>query len=226
MEESVKFGIVAACNHPQVDMKKVNYSKKGYAAAPWNVITYCECHDNNTLWDKLSLSCTGASKEELIKMHTLALTIVLTSQGIPFLHAGTEFLRNKKGLENSFNAGDSINAIDWKMKNTNKDVNDYVVALIKMRKEHPAFRLTSNEQIKNCIRFEDKLPEGVIAYTINGAAVKDKWKKIFIAFNGSSQDKLINGQPGRWKQAFSKAAVEKNTQLSVPAFSALILYME
>jgi len=72
------------------------------------------------------------------EMHKLALSIVLTSQGISFLHAGTEFLRSKKGNENSYN-GDSISAIVWSLKIKNKDVFDYVKALIKIRKEHPAF---------------------------------------------------------------------------------------
>jgi len=105
LDESVKFGIVAACHHPQIDYTKVNYSHAPYASAPSQVISYCECHDNNTLWDKLGLSCPGASMEEREKMQRLALTIVLTAQGIPFLSEGTEFLRSKKGVDNSYNSG-------------------------------------------------------------------------------------------------------------------------
>jgi pullulanase len=202
MEESVKFGIVAASNHPQVDLSKVNYSKKAYSAAPWNVITYCECHDNNTLWDKLSLSCKDATKEDLVKMHQLALTIVLTSQGIPFLHAGTEFLRNKKGVENSFNAGDSINHIDWSMKSENKEVNEHVKSLIALRKAHPAFRMTTNLLIKKNIKFDENAVAGTIAYTINGAALKDSWKKIFVAFNGTNDKKQVKLPPGSWRSAY------------------------
>ena len=79
--------------------------------------------------------------------------MVLTSQGISFLHAGTEFLRTKKGNENSYNAGDSINAIDWSLKTKNKDVFDYVKALIKMRKEHPAFRMRTGKEVADHIVF-------------------------------------------------------------------------
>jgi len=228
MEESVKFGIVAACDHPQVDVNKVNYSKKNYAAAPWNVITYCECHDNNTLWDKLSMSCPDASKEELVKMHKLALTIVLTSQGIPFLHAGTEFLRNKKGVENSFNAGDSINAINWSMKKENYGVYEYVAALIKMRKEHPAFRLLTDEQVKKCIRFDKRAPAGTIAYTINGSAAKDKWKKIFIAFNGNKDFKNIKLPPGQWQTALNGGGFNKpiSGNLNLSGYSSMIVYQQ
>src|SRR5205085_1654926 len=84
MEESIKFGVVASCKHPQVDYTKVNYSKAPYAAEPYQVISYCECHDNHTLWDKLSISAADASEEDRKKMHKLALAITLTSQGISF----------------------------------------------------------------------------------------------------------------------------------------------
>lgn len=226
MEESVKFGVVAECNHPQVDMKKVNYSKKAYSKAPWNVIAYCECHDNNTLWDKLFLSCPGASRMELIQMHKLALTIVLTSQGIPFLHAGTEFLRDKNEVENSFNAGDSINAIDWTMKQQNKDVVEYIKSLIRLRKDHPAFRMTNNEQIKNLIHFDGGVMPGVIAFTINGAAVKDKWKKIFVVYNGNAIFTNIKFPKGEWRNAFGGGDKPVSGNLNIPAFSSLIIYQE
>ena len=100
MEESIKFGVVAACKHPQVNYNKVNYSKQPYAAEPYNTISYCECHDNHVLWDKLAISTKNITEAERKQMHKLALAIVLTSQGISFLHAGTEFLRTKKGNEN------------------------------------------------------------------------------------------------------------------------------
>ena len=228
MEESVKFGIVAATGHPQIDLSKVNYSKEAYSKAPWNVITYCECHDNNILWDKLLLSCPNASKEDLIKMQHLALTIVLTSQGIPFLHAGAEFLRNKNGVENSYNAGDSINKIDWGFKSENSSTYQLVQRLIKLRKAHPAFRMTSNAAIKNNIRFDENCPDGTIVYTINGEAVKDKWKSIFVAFNGNGEQKLVSLPVGKWSTATDKNSVLKmmSGKLALDKYSAVILYRE
>ena len=144
------------------------------------MVSYSECHDNHVLWDKLAISAPEASIAQRTEMHKLALTIVLTSQGISFLHAGTEFLRSKNGVENSFQSGDSINAINWNLKSENKAVFEYVQALIKMRKAHPAFRMTSAADISRNIFFQEKLPPQVVAYTINGAGVKDKWKKIFV----------------------------------------------
>ncbi len=228
MEESVKFGIVAASNHPQVDMEKVNYSKKAYSAAPWNIITYCECHDNNVLWDRLTMSCPDAGREELVKMQELALTIVLTAQGIPFLHAGTEFLRTKKGVENSYNVGDSINAIDWSFKKENLTTNNYIKQLIQMRRAHPAFRMTSNVEIKKNIHFDEKAVKGTIVYSINGAALKDSWKKIIVAFNGNKKEQIISLPTGNWKQTInaSKKQQAVSGKVTVEGISAAVFYQE
>ena len=226
MEESIKFGIVAAGKHPQVDYSKVNYSKEPYTAAPGNVITYAECHDNNTLWDKLLLSYPDATKTNLEKMQQLALTIILTSQGIPFLHAGTEFLRSKKGIENSYNSSDSINAIDWDLKKENLAFTKYVEALIKIRKAHPAFRMTTAEQVRQNLSFYKPAPDGTVVYTINGAALQDNWKKIWISFNGSNEEKKLNLPDGKWKTGIDTEGKqgEYSGMFHAKKYSAVILY--
>ena len=225
MEESIKFGIAAACDHPQIDYSKDNYSKHAFAANPGNAITYCECHDNNTLWDKLALSRPDASIEERKKMHQLALTIVLTSQGIPFLHAGTEFLRSKNGVENSYNAGDSINALRWSLKKENLDVVNYVKQLIKMRKNHPAFRMTDAKQVAQNILFDNNAPHGTVAYTLDGAALHDSWKKIFIAFNGSDAEKKIDLTHADWHTAINTGVTIKPGKVHLEKYSAVVLYL-
>jgi len=229
MEESIKFGIAASCKHPQVNYSKVNYSKKPYAAQPGNTITYCECHDNHVLWDKLAISAKGATEQERTEMQKLALSIVLTSQGITFLHAGTEFLRSKKGEENSYKSPDSINAIDWSLKTKNKYVFDYVKALIKMRKEHPAFRMTTAKQIAENINFMKGMPPGLIVYTINGEKAGDKWKKIFVAFNGSGKEISIAAQPGNYRvfvsgNMLSETIGGKEGYWRIDPYSCSILY--
>ena len=201
MEETIKFGVVASTKHPQVDYSKVNYSKAAYAAQPHQTISYCECHDNHVLWDKIGISAGGISEAERKEMYKLAHSIVLTSQGISFLHAGTEFLRSKQGNENSFNAGDGINAIDWSLKAKNKEAYDYVKGLIAIRKKHPAFRMTDARQIVANLIFVTNPPEGIVAYSINGAAVKDSWKKIFVVYNGSGSQQSIKLPSGSWKAA-------------------------
>jgi pullulanase len=108
--------------------------------------------------------------------------------------------------------------------------------LIRIRREHPAFRMTTTEQIAKNLVFIDKLPPGVIAYTINGAAVNDKWKKILVLLNGN-KDKIGYTVPeGNWRAALendmpagnnqpaarSKAITEKD--ITLPAFSCTIFY--
>ncbi len=198
-EESIKFGIVAAVRHPQVNYSKVNYSSAPYAEDPYQTITYAECHDNHALWDRLALSASQATEEEREAMHKLALAIVLTSQGIPFLHAGTEFLRTKKGVENSFESPDSINQIDWNLKDVNRDVTAYVQHLIRLRKEHPAFRMRDGESIAAHLRFVEDMPAHVVAYIMDGAAVGDSWNKIMVLLNGSNEPITVPHPPGSWQ---------------------------
>ena len=77
MEESVKFGVVAATQHPQINYEKVNYSNEPWAAQPNQAISYLSCHDNHTLWDRLINSQPDANETERIKMAILANTVVL-----------------------------------------------------------------------------------------------------------------------------------------------------
>ncbi len=229
MEESIRFGLTAACPHPQVNYSQVNYSKAPYSAQPYNTVSYCECHDNHVLWDKLAISASTATTEERKQMHKLALSIVLTSQGISFLHAGTEFLRTKQGIENSFNAGDSINAIDWNLKTVNKDVVNYVKSLIAMRRQHPAFRMTRAEDIAQNIHFRNNAPEGTVIYELNGAAVGDSWSKITVVFNGTGDSREIMLE-GQWQVFSSDNQVRKpgtavqGGKLVVQPYSCTIVY--
>jgi pullulanase len=229
MEESVKFGIVASCQHAQVDYSKVNYSKAPYASQPYQVINYCECHDNHVLWDKLSISAKNATVEERIMMHKMALAIVLTSQGISFLHAGTEFLRTKKNIENSFESTDSINAIDWNLKTKNEDVFNFVKALIHMRKTHPAFHMNSAEAIRANLTFMDSLPAGTVGYILNGKAVGDSWKKIMVVFNGNNSPTRINWSKAPWNffdpsKATQEIALPATSGTTLGAYEFIIAY--
>ena len=88
-EEDIKFGIVGGVDHPQVDMSKVHYSDQAWSPSPVQTISYVSCHDNNTLFDKLMIANPDATPDEIRRMHKLSLAIILTSQGVPFLHAGS-----------------------------------------------------------------------------------------------------------------------------------------
>jgi pullulanase len=229
--ESVKFGIVGSTQHVDVDYSKVNYSKAPWAAEPYQSINYVSCHDDNTLFDRLKISNPDASEADLIKMDKLSNAIVLTSQGVPLLHAGAEMLRTKQGVANSYNSPDSINQIDWSRKAKYKAVVDYYKGLIELRKKHPAFRMPSTQMIQGRLNFLDTKDPNMIAYQINGNANGDSWKNILIIFNGNIMDKKINIPSGNWTLAADGNMINENGikqvsagETAIPATSAYILY--
>ena len=227
LTETVKFGIVGAMSHPQVNMQKAFWDKVPYASAPGQVINYADCHDNLALWDKLAVSAPDATIEERIQMQEMAMGIVLTSQGIPFFLAGSEFLRTKKGVENSFNSPDSINAIDWNLKAKNLKVFKFVQQLIQIRKSHPLFRLQTAVAIREQLSFIE-LPDGVIAYTIQRKNEKDLWKSVMVVCNslGSKQEFTLPG--GAWKVAISNTNPPSidGEKLTVEKLTLAILYLD
>lgn len=231
LAESIKFGIVASTRHPQVDYSKVNYSKAPWAAEPYQTITYASCHDDNTLWDRLKISNPDASEADLIKMDKLSNAIVLTSQGVPFLHAGEEMLRTKQGIANSFNKPDSINRLDWDMKARYKGVFDYYQGLIALRRHHPALRMPSADMIRKHLKFLETGDPNIVAYQISDNANGDKWRKILVVLNGNTTDKKVTIPTGKWKLAADGNSInEKGLQnitggeIPVPATSAYVLY--
>jgi len=234
VEESVKFGIVAATKHPQINYEKVNYSNAPWAAEPSQCINYVSCHDNHTLWDRLLNSQPDISEEERIKMHLLANTIVLTAQGVPFLHAGVEMLRTKHGEENSFKSPDSINQLDWSRKTKYKAVFDYYQALIQLRKNHPAFRMPTNKEIQEHLTFLNFETGGLVGYIIEGHANGDSWKDIVVLFNGNQTAQIAAIPEGNWTLALKgnqikeaglgEVVIKKGDTLEIPASSAMILY--
>lgn len=233
--EDVRFGIIASTQHPDLDYSKVDYVKEAYSKSPLQTISYVSCHDNHTLYDKLKASNKEASEEEIIKMSKLSNTIVLTSQGIPFLHAGVEMGRTKQGVENSYESHDSINKIDWSLKTKNSELVNYYKGLIKLRNDHPAFKMTSSELIQKNLKFDNNDDKEVISYTINGEAVNDKWKQIKVILNVSKEIKNIEVGEG-WKLALDGDKVlldgSENENIyskgkaDIPGVSAVILFKE
>lgn len=198
-DETVKIGIVAATAHPQVDYAKGNNSKAPYAEAPTQVINYVSCHDDLTLTDKLRKSMPAATDAERQRAAKLAQTIVFTSQGTPFMFAGEEIFRDKKGVHNSYKSPDSINAIDWTLKAENADLFNYYKALIALRKAHPAFRLRTAEDVARHIKFDKTEPaQNLISYSITGHAGGDEWSEIKLVFNGSDEARTVKIAKGDW----------------------------
>lgn len=220
MEDRIKKGITAGIDY---DTNSSTYQD------PEQVLTYVEAHDNHTLWDKLELTNPGDSEEMRKQMHKLSSSILLTSQGIPFLHAGQEFMRTKYGDHNSYKSPDSINQMDWLRRATFNNEVDYMKGLIELRKKYSAFRMTSAEQIKTHVSFIDA-PKNTVAYTIEG----NKNEYFTVAHNANREAVEITlPSKGPWKvlvdskQAGSKPLyVVHDNKIKVPALSSFVLKTE
>ena len=229
-EESVKFGIVGAIQHPQINYELVNYSKAPYTNHPTQVINYVSCHDDMCLTDKLRASMPDADEKALQRYARLAQTIVFTSQGVPFMFTGEEIFRDKKGVHNSYCSPDEINAIDWSLKHSNREQFDYYRNLIQLRKSHPAFRLATAEEVCKHLQFIENTPEQVVAYTLNANAGGDEWNQIVVAFNGSDQSAEIEIPEGNWMIIANDGSIDltgsnklEGSKATIAASAALIL---
>ena len=196
-EESIKYGIVGAIQHPQVDMSKVNYSQTPWALEPTQMISYVSCHDDMCLADRLRASIPSIADDELIRLDLLAQTTVFTSQGVPFILSGEELLRSKKGVHNSFESPDSINQLDWSNKAKYPQVFEYYKNLIQLRKNHPAFRLGNADLVRKHLEFINA-PEGTVAYRLKNYAGRDDWRDIIVILNASKSSAEITIPEGNY----------------------------
>jgi pullulanase len=209
-EEAVKFGITGATYHPQIVYDFVETSPSAWAAEPGQCINYVSCHDNYTLWDKLRLSSPEATDEEMKQMVKLAGSVILTAQGIPFLHSGVEFCRTKFGDSNSYKSPDSVNQLDWSRKALYADVFDYFRKLIHLRKAHPAFRMSASEQIRQNLQFFKEYHTGVVAYSIDGKNTGDSWEKIIVIFNANNTPVEIKLPEGNYQVIAKGLEIEES----------------
>lgn len=203
LENALRYGITGAVAHPQVDYDA--YGSKSWAKEPGQSINYVSCHDNYTLWDKLSVSCPEASEEKKKAMNRLCAAIVFTSQGVPFIQAGEEFLRSKplpekKGFaENSYNMPDAVNSIKWDNIHEYPDMIAYYKGLMALRKAHPVFRMQSEAEMTQNLCFLSDTPENVVAYLLKGKGADDTPENILVIFNGNDEEILYNLPEGKWK---------------------------
>ena len=160
----------------------------------------------------------------------LAQTIVFTSQGTPFLFAGEEICRDKKGVGNSYKSPDSVNAIDWSLKTKNAAQFEYYKKLIRLRREHPAFRMTTAGEVEKNIVFDKVKADNVVSYSIKHHANGDEWSEIKLIFNGSGAPYAARIPKGSWLViaedgdiCIDSPRIFNGGKISVAPVSALIL---
>ena len=241
-EESLKFGIVGGIAHKQVDMTRVNYDKKPWTNEPTQQISYVSCHDDMCLVDRLKASVPGLKdmtrsqadrQAELIRLDLLAQTAVFTSQGVPFMLAGEEMLRDKKGVHNSFASPDSINEFNWDNLKQYPQVFEYYSNLIKLRRNHPAFRLGKAEAVREHLEFI-ATDDCLVAFRLKNLEGIDSWKDIIVVLNANKETKTIAIPEGEYTVACCNGVINeegiglsfKASDAKVDAQSALILYQK
>ena len=232
--ESVKFGIVGATQHDSIDYSKLIYSKEPYVNNPTQIINYVSCHDDMCLVDKLKASKpTDATDDELVRFNKLAQTIVFTAQGVPFIYAGEELYRTKKGIHNTYQSPDSINQIDWNSKSSYKDIFNYYKDLIALRKAHAAFRMPTQEMVQQHLKFVDMHTPNVVAFTLTDHVNDEVWKEILVIYNGNRKAVPLQIPAGEWNLIcydgqinLSGLAVINNPKFVAAASSASIMYVK
>ena len=194
----LKYGIVGGTNFPGIDNAFLSY-EQFWGNNPSQVINYVSAHDNNTLYDKLMMSTTYTQKPFIPEMIKQANAVVLLAQGIPFIHAGEEFMRSKpctagytgtcdagkKYDHNSYQSPDSTNQLRWDLKaeETNMEVFEYYKDLIAFRKAHPALRMSTSAEVLEALDFIEYADTSVVAYTLSNYANDDSYDTILIIHN-------------------------------------------
>lgn len=220
-------------------------------------INYLEAHDNYTLWDQIVKSQNHSvekghyrdfNEENIldnfyVKEDLLGASILFTSQGIPFIQSGAEFLRSKDGDHNSYKSPDRINALNWAEKERYIDVFNYYKDLISLRKNHSAFRMKNPEDIiKNLdvYFYENNDTSGVIIAHYKNNANEDLWKNIVVIYNGTTIDdyNVISSMPkssnGFWNivvqdGVVNESIIKRVSEYEIPkikSHSIMILYDE
>ena len=202
-----------------------------WVPTPAQAINFLSCHDNLVVWDKLKVSTPMASEAEMKEMMKLGYFLLFTSQGVPFLHGGEEFARTKFGNDNSYNASDTINQVDWSLKKKNYELFAYVRDLITLRKAHPVFRLRAKEQIAAWLKFPDTKP-GAVMFTIDPSGLDgEPWKHVCVIANSADTAQGIALPEGKWHVAFDAGGPVKEERVaegtvSVRNKSGMILYQQ
>jgi len=221
-----------------------------FTSKPQESITYVTAHDNLNLWDKLMrvagidddhesdhydphavITEENVLNNEWVKRSLLANGIVLTSQGIPFIHAGEEILRSKYGVHNSYKSPDTINKIRWELKDEYQSVFTYYKGLIELRKQHAAFKMDSKEEIEKHLQVL-KQNENVVAYQLIDNANNDTWKNIVVIYNANKSAKEVAlPTNGNWNVVVDHTSAGAETirtvnadKVTVEGLSMMVLY--
>ena len=202
-----------------------------WAAEPCQCINYVSCHDNNTLFDRITLAAPKASLADRIRMNRLAGAFTILSQGVPFLMAGEELLRTKPGKNgdfdgNSYRSSDSVNSIKWDTltEEAYRINRDYYQGLIAFRKAHGGLRLKTRAEVTRRVHPIPCPNSHTLAFVID-----EEDGRIFLAFNADANAVSLNLPEGKWHPCIREHIAgtdllgDVGGSISVAPISALVL---
>ena len=207
-EERIKFGIVGGIAHPQVNMQQVGSDHLPWNDDPTQFISYVSCHDDMCLVDRLRASVPNLTPEMLVRLDCLAQSVVMLSQGVPFMLSGEEMLRDKQGVHNSYQSPIEINALPWQNLQRYPQVFAYYQRLIALRRHHPAFRLGNANLIRQHLSFLSTQPN-LVGFMLTGHAGGDVWNNIIVVFNANNEAREVTVPKGRYTIVASNGTINE-----------------
>ena len=208
---------------------KIEAGLTSFGLSPNHIISYVSCHDNHTLWDKLTI--TTGDEAERRKQNKLSAAIYMSCQGRVFIYSGEEYLRTKNGEHNTFNMPIGLNKMDWELTEKNKDMISFYKELIGLRKEMTGLcdkSYAARDNITTFVKEEGLL--GVKVANKETSLVKSVYKEALIIFNANKEEKTITLPEGNYKLLIN--TVKKNNEgadiivsneISVSGITALFL---
>jgi len=199
-ELGIKKGIVGGIQY--------NNEISNFTQEPGESVNYVSAHDNLCLFDKFEKSNPYSTPLQREKMNRLALAIILTSQGVPFIQGGTEILRTKQGNHNSYNAGDNVNEICWSRKTEFAETYEYIKGLIALRKSQKVMTLDNASEVRESLKFLNT-PYNSVAYELTSSFIGD-YSKLIIIHNANRDDiKLTLPDDNEWKILANEYEINK-----------------
>lgn len=191
--------------------------------SPDKTINGMETHDNGTMWDKMHACCGNEDRATRMKRQKMLLLTPLISQGVPFMHAGSEFCGTKKDNGNSYNAGDDINQMDWDRSAMFVETVEYTKRAIALRHKYKAFRLQTAEEIEKHVRLSVG-DGGVVFYDIYLDDPDTNTKCVRCILNPSFETRNYQLEEN-WKMVFDENGITTNNvseEVRVPGLSIIV----
>ena len=159
---------------------------------PNQSINYAECHDNKTLFDKISEFCRDIDEKEKLRILNLVNGGIALSVGVPFFHAGQEIGQTKYNIDNSYNLGDKYNMFRWDLLEERVENYLYFKSILDYRKNVVTNKIYNTEDVKKETMFLD-YHDGTIGFIIHNIETSNATIEEYLScFNPTFENKYID----------------------------------